>query len=226
VKKNIIITIDGPGGSGKSSTAKLLASRLGFVYLDTGAMYRSVALAALDAGIDLKNEEAVERVAGSVEINFVNDHGETRIFLNGEDVSSRIREPRIDSASSLVSSYKIVREKMVDFQRKFSAKGDIIAEGRDMGTVVFPDADLKIFLVADLVTRASRRCLQLKNAGIETSLDEQTSSLSSRDMFDSNRELSPLKKADDAIQIDTSDMSLSEQVEKIYDLALRRLSPK
>ncbi len=224
MKKNIIVTIDGPAGSGKSSTAKLLASRFGFVYLDTGAMYRSVALTALDAGADLKNEEAVERIAGSVEINFVNDHGENRVFLNGEDVSLRIREPRIDSASSLVSSYKAVREKMVDFQRKFGAKGDIIAEGRDMGTVVFPDADLKIFLVADLETRARRRCLQLKNAGIEASLDEQTSSLSSRDMFDSSREMSPLKKADDAVEIDTSNISLNEQVQKIYEIAIRRLN--
>jgi len=226
MKKNIIITIDGPAGSGKSSTAKLLASRLGFVYLDTGAMYRSVALAALDAGIDLKDEKAVEQIAGSIEIDFVNDRGENRIYLDGKDVSLRIREPRIDSASSLVSSYKAVREKMVDFQKRFGAKGNIIAEGRDMGTVVFPDADLKIFLVADLKTRAERRCLQLKNVGIETSLDEQTSSLSSRDMFDSNRELSPLKKADDAVEIDTSDMSLNGQVEKIYEIIERRLNPE
>ncbi|UCE67967.1 MAG: (d)CMP kinase [Candidatus Zixiibacteriota bacterium] len=224
MKKNIIITIDGPAGSGKSSTAKLLASMLGFVYLDTGAMYRSVALAALDAGVDLKNEKAVEQIAGSVEIDFINDHGENRVFLNGQDVALRIREPKIDSASSLVSSYKVVREKMVDFQREFGTKGNIVAEGRDMGTVVFPDADLKIFLVADLQTRARRRCLQLKNAGIETSLDEQTSSLSSRDLFDSNRELSPLKKADDAIEINTSNISLNEQVQKIYNIVFRRLN--
>lgn len=222
--KNIIITIDGPAGSGKSSTARLLASRLGFVYLDTGAMYRSVALAALAAGIDLKDEKAVEQIAGSVEIEFVNDHGENKVFLNEEDVSLRIREPRIDSASSLVSSYKVVREKMVDLQIEFGAKGNIIAEGRDMGTVVFPDANLKIFLVANLETRARRRCLQLKNAGIETSLDEQLSSLSSRDLFDSSRELSPLKKADDAIEIDTSNISLNEQVEKIYEIVGRRLN--
>jgi cytidylate kinase len=222
--KKFIITIDGPGGSGKSSTAKRLAALLGFVYLDTGAMYRSVAVAALDSGIDLKDEKAVGKIAGSIDINFVPDNGDIKVFLNDEDVSSRIREPIIDSASSLVSSYKIVREKMVDQQRKFGLKGNIIAEGRDMGTVVFPRADLKIFLVADLQTRAARRCLQLKNAGIETSLDEQTSSLSSRDMFDSSRALSPLKKADDAIEIDTSNMSLNAQVEKIYDLVRGRLN--
>lgn len=221
-----IIAIDGPAGSGKSSTAKRLAALLGFVYLDTGAMYRSVALAALDAGVDLKDEEAVGRIAASVDINFEPENGDIIVILNGEDVSLRIREPRIDSASSLVSSYKTVREKMVELQRKFGLKGNIIAEGRDMGTVVFPHADLKIFLVADLQTRAVRRCLQLKNAGIETSLDEQTSSLSSRDMFDSSRAMSPLKKADDAIEIDTSDLSLNAQVEKIYELACGRLNLK
>jgi cytidylate kinase len=219
-----IITIDGPAGSGKSSTARRLAALLGFVYLDTGAMYRSVAVAALDSGIDLKDEKAVGRMAGSIDINFVPDNGDIKVILNDEDVSLRIREPVIDSASSLVSSYKIVREKMVELQRKFGLKGNIIAEGRDMGTIVFPEADLKIFLVADLRTRAARRCLQLKNAGIETSLDEQSSSLSSRDMFDSSRALSPLKKADDAIEIDTSNMSLNAQVEKIYDLVRGRLN--
>jgi len=224
MNKNYIIAIDGPSGSGKSSTARQLASLLDFIYLDTGAMYRSVALAALDEGIDLKDEEAVGRIAGSLEINFVPDKDGDRVLLNGQDVSLRIREPRIDSGSSLVSSYKMVREKMVELQKKFGLKGNIIAEGRDMGTVVFPGADLKIFLVADLETRAARRCLQLKSAGIETSVEEQTASLSSRDMFDSSRELSPLKKADDAVEIDTTNMSLNAQVEKIYELARRRLN--
>jgi len=224
MNKNYIIVIDGPSGSGKSSTAKQLASLLNFIYLDTGAMYRSVALAALEEGIDLKDEEAVGRIAGSLEINFVHEKDGDRVLLNGKDVSLRIREPKIDSGSSLVSSYKMVRERMVELQKKFGLKGNIIAEGRDMGTVVFPDADLKIFLVADLETRAARRCLQLKSAGIETSVEEQTASLSSRDMFDSSRELSPLKKADDAIEIDTTNMSLSAQVEKIYELACGRLN--
>ncbi len=226
MKKGLIIAIDGPAGSGKSSTARLLASKLNFLYLDTGAMYRCVALAALDAGIDLKNEDAVGRLAGSVNIDFIHGDDEDKVLLNGEDVSLRIREPRIDSASSLVSSYRVVREKMVDHQRKLGARGDIIAEGRDMGTVVFPEADLKIFLVADLETRARRRCLQLSNAGIESSIEEQTSSLSSRDMFDSNRKFSPLEKAPDAVEIDTSNISLNEQVQKIYDVVIRRLNLK
>jgi cytidylate kinase len=224
--ENMIITIDGPAGSGKSSTARLLAERLGFTYLDTGAMYRCVALAAIDAGVDLGDKLKVGEIAESIKIDFINENNNNIVMLNNEDVSDQIREPRIDSASSLVSSYRIVREKMVDLQRKFGARDNIIAEGRDMGTVVFPDAGLKIFLVADLETRARRRCLQLKNAGIETTLDEQASSMSSRDMFDSKREFSPLEKAQDAIEIDTSNMSLNEQTQRIYDIALQRLNTK
>ena len=226
MRRNPIITIDGPAGSGKSSTAKLLASKFGFTYLDTGAMYRCVALAAIRAGIDLDNQDEIGRIADKINIDFEADGENIKVLLNGEDVSLPIREPRIDSGSSLVSSYKIVREKMVEIQRRFGARGKIVAEGRDMGTVVFPKADLKIFLVADLNTRARRRCLQLKNAGIESSVDEQISSLSSRDMFDSSREHSPLEKAPDAIEIDTSNMSLNEQTQKIYDIALERLFPK
>jgi cytidylate kinase len=226
MKKNLVIAIDGPAGAGKSSTARQLARKLGFIYLDTGAIYRCVALAALDLGIDLKDEENVGRIAGIIEIDFVNEGDDTTVLLNGRDVTSRIREPRIDSASSLVSSYKQVRDELVGLQKIFGAKGNVVAEGRDMGTVVFPSADLKIFLVADLRTRAERRCLQLKNAGIDASVEEQLASLSSRDMFDTNRSHAPLKKPDDAIEIDTSNMSLNEQVEKIYDLARQRLDLK
>ncbi len=226
MKNGFIITIDGPAGSGKSSTAKQLAAKLGFVYLDTGAMYRCVALAAIKEGIDLNHEKALDKIAGSVNIKFIQDGDENKVFLNGEDVTGNIREPGIDSASSLVSSYKIVREKMVDLQRKLGADGNVIAEGRDMGTVVFPDADLKIFLVANLKTRAARRCLQLKDSGIKTSIEEQISSISSRDIFDSSREYSPLKKADGAIEIDTSNISLNNQIDKIHELAIKKMNRK
>ncbi len=224
MKNNFVIVIDGPAGSGKSSTARQLALKLGFIYLDTGAMYRSVALAAIKAGIDLKDEKALGQIAESVDIDLVQDGAEHRVFLDGEDVTAAIRDPKIDSASSLVSTYKIVREKMVDLQRKFSSKGNIVAEGRDMGTVVFPGADLKIFLVANLETRAARRCMQLKDSGIEATIEEQISSMSSRDISDSGRAHSPLMKADDAKEIDTSNMTLSGQIEKIYELALEKLN--
>lgn len=223
MKKHRVIAIDGPAGSGKSSTARLLAARLGFTYLDTGAMYRSVTLAAMEERIDLKDEARVTDIAGKVKIEIVPGENEDGIFLDGKDATLLIRETRIDAGVSLVSSYKEVREKMVEFQRRFAQKADVVAEGRDMGTVVFPDADLKIFLVADLQTRAFRRYRQLDGVGITTSIEEQTASLSSRDLFDSGRDHSPLIKAKDAIEINTTDMTLKGQVEKAYELACEKL---
>ncbi len=223
MKKHRVIAIDGPAGSGKSSTARLLAKRLGFTYLDTGAMYRSVTQAALERGIDLNDEARVTDIAGRLKIEIVPGENEDRFFLDGKEVTLLIRKPRIDAGVSLVSSYKGVREKMVELQQKFSRQADIVAEGRDMGTVVFPDADLKIFLVADLRTRAIRRYRQLSSIDITTSIEEQTASLSSRDLFDSGRDHSPLRKDDDAVEIDTTDISLSGQVEKVYELACRKL---
>ena len=221
--KRRVIAIDGPAGSGKSSTSRLLAKKLGFTYLDTGAMYRSVTLAVLERGLDLNDEAGVSKVAGDIEIRIVPGEDGDGVYLNGEDVTLRIREPRVDAGVSLVSSYRMVREKMVELQRRMASQADIVAEGRDMGTVVFPDADLKIFLVADLETRAVRRCRQLNGVGIETSIEEQIASLSSRDLFDSGRDHSPLKKAQDAVIVDTTDLSLSGQVEKAYEMACARL---
>lgn len=223
MNKHRVIALDGPAGSGKSSTAKQLARRLGFTYLDTGAMYRCVTLAALERNADLKDEAQISDIASHVVIEIIPGEGDDTIMLNGRDVTWKIREPKVDAGVSLVSSYKGVRERMVLLQREIAHQKDIVAEGRDMGTVVFPDADLKIFLVADLETRALRRCRQLEAAGIETTVEEQTASLSSRDLFDSGRENSPLKKADGAVEIDTTDMSLSGQVEMAYDLVRRRL---
>jgi cytidylate kinase len=223
MKKHRVIAIDGPAGSGKSSTARLLAAKLGFTYLDTGAMYRSVTLAAMEEGIDLKDEVRVTDIAGKVKIEIVPGENEDRIFLNGKDATLLIRETRIDAGVSLVSSYKEVRGKMVELQRRYAQKADVVAEGRDMGTVVFPDADLKIFLVADLQTRAIRRYRQLGGVGITSSIEEQMASLSSRDLFDSGRDHSPLIKAEDAIEINTTDMTLKGQVEKAYELACEKL---
>jgi len=223
MSKHRVIAIDGPAGSGKSSTARLLATKLGFTFLDTGAMYRGVTLAALENGVNLNDENAVCRVAENVKIEIIPGKEGDKFLLNGQDATWKIREPRVDSGVSLVSSYKGVREGMVRLQREFANGRDVVAEGRDMGTVVFPNADLKIYLVADLETRAIRRCRQLEGAGIETSVDDQLASLSSRDLFDSGRDHSPLRKADGAIELDTTDMSLSGQVEKVYDLACEKL---
>ncbi len=224
--KKRVIAIDGPAGSGKSSTARLLAGKLGFTYLDTGAMYRSVTLAAIEGGVNLNDESGVTRIARDIEIEIVPGESTDRIFIDGRDVTLEIREPRVDAGVSMVSSYKNVRKGMVELQRKIASQADIVAEGRDMGTIVFPDADLKIYLVADLETRAVRRCRQLNGVGIETSIEEQIASLASRDLFDSGRDHSPLKKADDAIVVDTTDLSLSGQVEKVYEMARARLGLK
>ena len=223
MNKHKVIAIDGPAGSGKSSTARLLARKLGFTYLDTGAMYRSVTLAAIQKGVDLHDEKSVCRIASKVKIEIVPGNDEDKLFLDGQDVTWKIREPKVDAGVSLVSSYKGVREEMVKIQREFARERDVVAEGRDIGTVVFPKADLKIYLVASLETRAIRRCRQLEGAGIATSFEEQTASLSSRDLFDSGRDHSPLRKADGAVELDTTDMSLNEQVEKVYELSCEKL---
>jgi len=222
-----VIAIDGPAGSGKSTTAKLLAARLGFTYLDTGAMYRCVTLAAIETDVDIQDEDAVGKIAESIEIEFVPDEeGGNRVFLDGREVTRDIRTPHIDSHVSLVSSYKFVREKMVALQQKFAERGNVVAEGRDIATVVFPDADIKIFLSADLETRAIRRCRQLENLGIETTFEEQAASLSSRDLFDSGRANSPLRQDPDAVPLDTSGMSINEQVERAYELSCAKLEKK
>ena len=223
MKKHIVIAIDGPAGSGKSTTAKLLATRLGFIYLDTGAMYRCVTLAALLKGLDIHDEDKIGGLAGKVSIEFIPGEDGNKVILDGKDVTNDIRTPAVDAAVSPVSSYKTVREKMVALQKEFSNKGNIVAEGRDMATVVFPNADLKIFLIADLETRALRRCRQLVNIGLNTTVEEQLASLSSRDLFDSERAHSPLKQDPDAIVLDTSGMSINEQVEKAYSLVNEKL---
>jgi CMP/dCMP kinase len=219
-----VIAIDGPAGSGKSTTAKLLAERLGFTYLDTGAMYRCVTLTALDRKIDLREDDEIGRLAGSIDIGLVPDKEfGNRVYIDGLEVTSNIRTPLVDANVSLVSSYKEVRERMVALQRKFAERGNVVAEGRDIATVVFPDADLKIFLTADLLTRAKRRCHQMEEMGQKSTVEEQMTLLSSRDLLDSGRAISPLKKDPDAVELDTSGLTISEQVERAYQLARERL---
>jgi cytidylate kinase len=215
-----IIAIDGPAGSGKSTTARLLAARLGYTYLDTGAMYRCVTLAALERKVELLNEDEIGRLAGIVEIELTPiEDGNNRVFLDGRDVTTDIRTPSVDANVSLVSTYKTVREKMVAIQREFAERGNVVAEGRDIATVVFPNADLKIYLIADLKTRAVRRCRQLEKLGLMSTVEEQLESLASRDRIDSGRAISPLKKDLEAVELDTSGLTIPEQVERAYQLA-------
>jgi cytidylate kinase len=223
-RKGLVIAIDGPAGSGKSTTAKLVAGRLGYTYIDTGAMYRAVTLAVLHAGIDPEDERAVERLTADLTIHLERaDDGSLHVFLNDQDVSSPIRSLEVTRNVSLVSSYRGVRERLVALQKEMGSKGGVVLDGRDIGTVVFPDADVKVFMVADLTARAERRAVELQNAGAEVSLDGLQSQLAERDRFDSSRELSPLKQADDAVLIDTSELTIEDQVERVVELAREKM---
>lgn len=215
-----IIAIDGPAGSGKSTTARLLAKRLGFTYLDTGAMYRAVALAALNEGVSFDDAEALAEIAARVVIEFRNDpERDQLIFLNGKDVTEAIREPEPTYGSSAVAVFPEVRHHLVRRQKEIGMGGNVVAEGRDTTSVVFADADLKVYLDADLETRATRRRLEAEQRGEETSVEEQKRLLIERDRNDSMREASPLTRVSDAVVIDTTDMTIEEQVNAVIDLA-------
>ena len=207
----MIIAIDGPAGAGKSTISKEVARRLGFTYLDTGAMYRACALYVLSTGEDPSDERKVKDLLADVKIEFQDG----RIFLNGEDVSSKIRTPQIDEAASKVSRLKGVREKLTELQRQVARDMDIVAEGRDMGTVVFPDAEVKIFLDASPEERARRRKRQLEEAGKIISFEIILHQIKKRDKADSTREIAPLAAAPDAVVLDTTGMKPEKVVERI-----------
>jgi len=216
--KNLIIAIDGPAGSGKSTTARLVAGRLGFLYIDTGAMYRAVTLAVLREHIDVRDEPGVATVAKASDIRFSLDGEDQRLLLNGEDVTFQIRSPEVTRSVSAVSSYAAVRQKMVDLQRMYAAEGSIVMDGRDIGTVVFPAADVKVFITASLSERAMRRRNELIKSGNVLPLEEIERQLAERDAMDSSRALSPLRKADDAVELDTTNMTIEEQVDAVVEL--------
>ena len=208
----MIIAFDGPAGSGKSTIAKIISEKLGITYLDTGAMYRAVTLYFLENNVDFNDENQVKINLEKIELEFIND----KLYLNNKDVSAQIREKNVNDHVSLVSAIRIVREKMVDLQRKMSGKKSVVLDGRDIGTVVFPNADYKFYITASVDVRARRRYEEELEKGISNlSFDEVKKSMENRDYIDSNREVTPLGKADDAIEIDTSDMSIDEVLEKI-----------
>jgi cytidylate kinase len=202
----LIIAIDGPSAAGKSTLAKRLAKELGFTYLDTGAMYRALALKVLREGIDIGNDGMLTELIGSTEIDLVETEGKLRVLLDGEDVSELIRTPEVSQMSSKASALKTVRRWMLVLQRALGQRGDVVAEGRDIGTVVFPDAEVKIYLDASAQERARRRVEELRRAGRPVSLDETLREMMERDKRDSERDLAPLCKADDAVAIDSSAM--------------------
>jgi cytidylate kinase len=218
----MIIAIDGPAGSGKSTVAKHVAEKLGFHYLDTGAMYRAIAFRALASGVSPTNEDAVTRIAATDEIEFVHEPGAvfpSKVLVAGDDVTNAIRTPRVDEAVSAVSRMPRVRAAMVAQQRHIAESADIVVEGRDIGTVVFPDAALKVFLTASPEERARRRGAQQAASGVLIDPAGVRESILRRDEADSTREIAPLAAAEDAVELDTTDMTIDEVVDRIAQLA-------
>ncbi len=213
------IAIDGPAGAGKSTIARLAAKELGFVYVDTGAMYRAIALSLLDNNVDIYDEAALKNALEQIHINIVYEAGVQHVFLDLVDVSEEIRSEKVGNMASTSSALPPVREKLLDLQRDIAAKNDVIMDGRDIGTNILPNAELKIYLTASVDVRAKRRFDELKLKGESPDLEEIKKGIETRDYQDMNRDIAPLKQAEDAVFIDSSDMTIAEVVDKIIDLA-------
>jgi len=217
---NCVITIDGPAGSGKSTVAKILAKRLGFGFLDTGAMYRAVTVAAMRAGIDIADKDALRKVLDSSDFDFSTANGTLLVRLNGNDITEQLRDQQVTEGVSKVAPIDFVRDKLVEMQRAFAAAtGAIITEGRDQGTVVFPDAKVKFFLTAAVAERAKRRYQELKAKGVDADINEIEKAIAKRDLNDSQRQIAPLRKADDAIEIDTTGLDIEGVVNKLLEIS-------
>ena len=217
-----VITVDGPSGSGKGTISFMLAQRLGWRFLDSGALYRLVALAAQNHAIAMDNQEAIVTLAAHLDVQFEIRGQSTRIILEGEDVTDAIRTETVGNAASKVAAIPAVREALLSRQRDFLGQPGLIADGRDMGTVVFPDARLKIFLTASAEERAKRRYKQLKDKGLDVNLADLLQEISERDKRDTERAVSPLVPADDAVLVDTSDTPVNEVFERVYGLCVEK----
>jgi CMP/dCMP kinase len=215
--KSLLITIDGPAGAGKTTVSRSLARKLGYRYLDTGALYRAVALKVIENKVS--SDRDLETLCQNLSINFIHEDGVFRLFCNGEDVTDRIRTDEISMMASKISAKPVVRKALLNIQREIGEKKDVIAEGRDMGTVVFPDADIKFFLDASTKTRAVRRYQEIGLQSSQT-LKQVEDQIRERDKNDSSRELAPLKKAPDAIMIDSTKFSAEQVVEQMLQYIL------
>jgi cytidylate kinase len=208
--KHYSIAIDGPAGAGKSTIAKMVARHLNFIYVDTGAMYRALALYFLRNNISVADKEAIENACNYADVMIDYKDGEQQVILNGENVNSLIRTEEVGDMASASSVYPVVRLKLVELQRSMAKKADVVMDGREIGTFVLPEADLKIYLTASSKERARRRFIELKERGISADINEIEKDIIERDMRDMNREFAPLKQADDAILVDSSHMTVDE----------------
>ncbi len=218
------IAIDGPAGAGKSTLAKAVAKKLGFIYVDTGAMYRAIGLCMMDKKVDLQDEAALRRALEGVELDIAYENDAQQVYLNGENVSKRIRTEAAGSMASQVSALLPVRQKLVMLQKLLAERADVVMDGRDIGTVVLPNAELKIYFTASSGVRAERRYKELLEKGITSTPEEIEAEIIARDYRDMNREHSPLKQADDAVLIDSSDLTIEEGVDRVIALVHERRS--
>ena len=224
---DLVITIDGPAASGKSTVARLLAERIGASFLDTGAMYRAVTFAAMEAGIDLQDEDQLLVVLKKKQFRFEDREGIMRTYVDEFDVTEQIREPNITANARYIASVENIRHILVQMQRQYAAgHRKVIAEGRDQGTVAFPQADIKFFLIADISVRAQRRYNELNTKGKNESLDDVKKAIDNRDKSDQVRKVGPLKPADDAVVIDTTGLSIEQVVEKLFQFVKKKCLKK
>ena len=221
--KKIAIAIDGPAGAGKSSISKVVANELGYLYIDTGAMYRGVTWAVLDSHVDVKNQKDVESLLPSLDLTLEPTANACKVFVKGQDVTDLIRQQQINENVSTIASYKGVREYLVERQQAMAAVGGVILDGRDIGSVVLPKAELKIYLTASVDARAKRRWLEVQGTSNEQSLEDIKNNVESRDEMDKNRDESPLVCGEDAIVVDSSNMTFDETVEHILHLVQERI---
>lgn len=221
--KKIAIAIDGPAGAGKSSISKVVANELGYLYIDTGAMYRGVTWAVLDSHVDVKNQKDVESLLPSLDLTLEPTANACKVFVKGQNVTNLIRQQQINENVSTIASYKGVREYLVERQQAMAAVGGVILDGRDIGSVVLPKAELKIYLTASVDARAKRRWLEVQGTSNEQSLEDIKKNVESRDEMDKNRDESPLVCVEDAIVVDSSNMTFDETVEHILHLVQERI---